>query len=34
VMGMQLMQYVAVDVEKIAAVGALADAVKIPDLVE
>jgi hypothetical protein len=34
VVGVQLMQHMAVDVEEIAAVGALADAVKVPDLVE
>jgi hypothetical protein len=34
VVSMQLMEDMAVDVEKIAPIGALADAVKVPDLVE
>jgi hypothetical protein len=34
VMGVQLVQHVAIDIEQIAAVGALADAIEIPDIVE
>jgi len=34
VMGMQFVQHVPIDIDQIAAVGALADAVKVPDLVE
>ena len=34
VMGMQLMQYMAVDVDEIAAIGALRDAMKVPNFVE
>jgi len=34
VVGMQLVQHMTVDVEEVAAVGARANAVKVPDLVE
>ncbi len=34
VMGMQFVQHVTVDIDELAAVGALADAVEVPDLVE
>ena len=33
-MGVQLVQHVAIDIEQIAAIGALADAMEIPDFVE
>jgi hypothetical protein len=34
VVSVQLMQHVAVDIEEVAAVGTLSDAMKIPNLVE